>query len=117
MPYLGELVWSRLECNLVKNVVVGMSITVSVVTLTVYIYCENDKVHFLLYNVVVTCFVIHSFIVNSVLPCVLPCPALRAENNPAGWWKPPQHDSCELVGELSSTVDGSHTFGTYMDQN
>ena len=27
-----------------------------------YIECENDKVHFLLYNVVVTCFVIHSFI-------------------------------------------------------
>ena len=26
-------------------------------------------------------------------------------------------DSCELVRELSSTVDGSRTFGTYMDQN
>ena len=35
MPYLVELVWSCLECNLVKNVVVGMSITVFVVTLTV----------------------------------------------------------------------------------
>ena len=37
MPYLVELVWSRLECNSVKNVVVGVYNTVSVVTLIVYI--------------------------------------------------------------------------------
>ena len=36
MPYWLELVWSRLEGNSVKNVVVGMSITVSVVILIVY---------------------------------------------------------------------------------
>ena len=61
MPYWVELVWSRLEGNSVKNVVVGMSITVSVVILMMYIECENDNVHSLLYNVVVTCFVIYSF--------------------------------------------------------
>ena len=37
MPYLVELVWSRLEGNLVKNVVVGVYNTVSVVKLIVYI--------------------------------------------------------------------------------
>ena len=74
-----------------KNVIEGVYNTVFVVILMVYIECENDKVHSLLYNVVVTCFVIHSFIVNSVLPCVLPCLALRAENDPVGWRKPPQY--------------------------
>ena len=37
MPYLVELVWSRLECNLVKNGVEGMSITSFVVALIVFI--------------------------------------------------------------------------------
>ena len=49
-----------------KNVVVGMYNTVSVVTLTVYISSKNDKVHSLLYNVVVTFFAIQFF----ALPCV-----------------------------------------------
>ena len=44
-----------------KNITVGVYNTVFVVILMMYIECENDKVHFLLYNVVVTCFVIYSF--------------------------------------------------------
>ena len=70
MPCLVELVWPRLEENSVKNVVVRVYDTVSVVTLIMYIQWENNKVHSLLYNVVVICFVIYSFIVNPVLPCV-----------------------------------------------
>ena len=30
-------------------------------------------------------------LVKPILPCVLPCPALIAKNDPAGWWIPPQH--------------------------
>ena len=37
MPYLVELMWSRLECNLMKNVIEGVYNVISVVTLTVYI--------------------------------------------------------------------------------
>ena len=53
----------------------GMYNTVFVMNLTVYFYCGNEKAHALLYNVIVTFFVILFF----VLPCVLSCPALRAE--------------------------------------
>ena len=50
---------------------------------------ENDKVHSLLYNVVVTCFVILS-ILFFALPCVSPVLLCEPKkNDPAGWWKPP----------------------------
>ena len=63
--------------NLVTNVVVGMSNTVFEVILMMCIEYENDKVHSLLCNVVVTCFVIYSFFHWRILfSRVLPCPAL-----------------------------------------
>ena len=45
----------------VTNVVVGVYNTVFVVISMMYIECEIDNVHSLLYNMVVTCFVIYSF--------------------------------------------------------
>ena len=43
MPYLVELVWLRLECHSVKNVIEGVYNMVSVVILMMYIKCEMIK--------------------------------------------------------------------------
>ena len=52
-----------------KNAIVGVYNTIYVVTVIVYIECENAKVYSPLYNVVVTYFCNSFIFINSVLPC------------------------------------------------
>ena len=61
-------VWSRLGCNAMYNAIGGIYNAVSMVKLIVYIQYENGTLHSLLYNVIVTFFVILFF--GSRLPSV-----------------------------------------------